>query len=29
MLHRLEHPGHLLADGVAAVPVDDPGDPAH
>ena len=30
VLHRLEHPRHLVADGVLrAVPVDDPGDPAH
>jgi hypothetical protein len=29
MLHRLEHRGHLAADVVRPVPVDDPCDPAH
>jgi hypothetical protein len=29
VLHRLEHAGHVAADVVGAVPVDDPRDPAH
>jgi hypothetical protein len=29
VLHGLQHPRHVTAHLVDAVPVDDPGDPAH
>jgi hypothetical protein len=29
VLHRLQHAGHLLADGTGPIAMDDAGDPAH